>query len=72
MRVQKLSLWPEDICGARGCAMCDVGMPIGIQLMGRPWCEASLLYAGSVLESAIRPLIKMPAVTYDLLSGEPS
>ncbi|CAL8466609.1 g6145 [Coccomyxa elongata] len=43
------------------------GMPIGLQLMGRPWCEASLLYAGSVLESAVRPLIKMPGVSYDLL-----
>ena len=48
------------------------GMPIGLQLMGRPWSEASLLYAGSVLESAVRPLIKMPGVSYDILSGSAS
>lgn len=45
------------------------GMPVGLQLMGKPWCEGSLLYAGSVLESAARPLFRMPKVCYDVLGG---
>lgn len=39
--------------------------------MGRPWGEASLLCAGSVLESAVRPLIKIPDVSYDVLYNTP-
>ena len=46
-------------------------MPIGLQLMGRPWAEASLLYAGSVLEAAVRPLIKLPGISYDVLYSQP-
>lgn len=49
---------------------CSAGLPIGLQLMGRPWEEASLLYASSVLESAVEPLQRMPAVSYDLLSSQ--
>jgi Asp-tRNA(Asn)/Glu-tRNA(Gln) amidotransferase A subunit family amidase len=47
-------------------------MPIGLQLMGRPWGEASLLYAGSVLESAVAPLLKLPRHRYDVLHGRPA
>ena len=47
-------------------------MPIGLQLMGRPWSEASLLYAGSVLEAAVRPLIKLPRHSYDVLYDRPA
>ena len=46
-------------------------MPIGLQLMGRPWSEAGLLYAGSVLEAAVRPLLRMPGVSYDVLYNKP-
>ena len=53
----------------RGLSAC-AGLPIGLQLMGKPWEEASLLYVTSVLESAVKPLLKMPAVSYDLLSSQ--
>ena len=56
--------------GADGASWC-AGMPIGLQLMGRPWAEASLLYAGSVLEAAVRPLIRLPSVSYDVLYNKP-
>ena len=48
----------------------STGLPIGLQLMGKPWEEASLLYVTSVLESAVKPLLRMPAVSYDLLSSQ--
>ena len=38
--------------------------------MGRPWEEASLLYTSSVLESAVKHLMRMPTVSYDLLSSQ--
>lgn len=36
------------------------GLPIGLQLIGRPWAEAGLLYAGSVLEKAVQGSVKRP------------
>ncbi len=36
------------------------GLPIGLQLIGRPWAEADLLYAGSVLEKAVQGSVKRP------------
>ncbi len=54
------------------CVAVRTGMPIGLQLMGRPWGEASLLYAGSVLESAVAPLLKLPRHRYDVLHGRPA
>ena len=55
-------------CLLRLCGF--AGLPIGLQLMGRPWEEASLLYASSVLESAVKPLMRMPAVSYNLLDSQ--
>eukprot|EP00884_Botryococcus_braunii_P016489 jgi/Botrbrau1/3523/Bobra.341_2s0050.1 len=46
------------------------GLPIGMQLMGRPWAEADLLYAGSVLEAALSEVQQMPKVFYDPLYGK--
>ena len=43
--------------GDADCAGAVAGLPIGLQLMGQPWEEASLLYASSVLESAVKPLM---------------
>ena len=53
-----------------GCRVGAAGLPIGLQLMGRPWEEANLLYASSVLESAVKPLMRMPTVSYDILSSQ--
>jgi hypothetical protein len=41
-----------------------------MQLMGRPWAEADLLYAGSVLEAALADIQEMPRVFYDPLHGK--
>lgn len=46
------------------------GLPIGMQLMGRPWAEADLLHAGSVLEAALAGVQQMPKVFYDPLYGK--
>jgi len=40
----------------------SAGLPIGLQLIGRPWAEADLLYAGSVLETALQGSIKRPTI----------
>jgi len=40
----------------------SAGLPIGLQLIGRPWAEADLLYAGSVLEKALQGSIKRPTI----------
>lgn len=36
------------------------GMPIGLQLIGRPWAEAELLFAGSVAQQAQKLCIAPP------------
>jgi Asp-tRNA(Asn)/Glu-tRNA(Gln) amidotransferase A subunit family amidase len=43
-----------------------------MQLMGRPWAEGELLYAGSVLEAALADQQQMPKVFYDPLYGKPA
>lgn len=45
-------------------------MPIGLQIMGRPWGEAALLHAGSVIEAVLGPNMKLPQVYYDVLYGQ--
>ncbi|MCO5555100.1 hypothetical protein L7F22_008641 [Adiantum nelumboides] len=42
------------------------GMPIGLQLLGRPWSEATLLRVAHAIESLC--VVKRPAVFYDLLA----
>ena len=49
-----------------GC--CHAGLPIGLQLIGRPWAEADLLFAGSVVEQARQADIAMPKQYHNPLS----
>jgi len=44
------------------------GLPIGFQLIGRPWDEASLMYAASVIEAAVKEDLRLPATFYDVPS----
>ncbi|KAE8008265.1 hypothetical protein FH972_004794 [Carpinus fangiana] len=43
------------------------GLPIGLQLIGRPWGEASLLRMASAVEELCLKSKKMPASFYDVL-----
>eukprot|EP00249_Psilotum_nudum_P011517 c23220_g1_i2 orf=257-2101(+) len=43
------------------------GMPIGLQLIGRPWSEATLLRLAFAIESLCARFRKQPQVSYDLL-----
>jgi len=44
------------------------GLPIGLQLIGRPWAEATLLRLASAIEE-LAQCQKKPAVFYDVLGG---
>jgi Asp-tRNA(Asn)/Glu-tRNA(Gln) amidotransferase A subunit family amidase len=46
------------------------GLPIGLQLIGRPWEEALLLRAGRLLEAQMQR--RRPPTYVDLLDGSPS
>lgn len=51
------------------CGTDTGGLPVGLQLMGRPWEEALLLRLGRVVEGAVaRPA---PQIHWRLLGGEP-
>ncbi|KAG0628391.1 hypothetical protein M758_1G023100 [Ceratodon purpureus] len=43
------------------------GLPIGLQLIGRPWSEATLLQVAAVIEKLCSPFRRQPEVLYDLL-----
>lgn len=43
------------------------GLPIGLQLLGRPWNEATLLRLASVIEVSYGLTKKRPAMYYDIL-----
>ncbi|GBG81194.1 hypothetical protein CBR_g31867 [Chara braunii] len=43
------------------------GLPIGIQIIGRPWAEATLLQVAAALEGLCAPQNKGPNVFYDML-----
>jgi Asp-tRNA(Asn)/Glu-tRNA(Gln) amidotransferase A subunit family amidase len=43
------------------------GLPIGLQLIGRPWQEATLLRVSLALEEICLPLRRRPSTFYDIL-----
>ncbi|ERN18103.1 hypothetical protein AMTRI_Chr13g122690 [Amborella trichopoda] len=43
------------------------GLPIGIQFIGRPWCEATILRLASAVEELCAGLRKRPSTFYDIL-----
>ncbi|XP_010484225.1 PREDICTED: fatty acid amide hydrolase-like isoform X1 [Camelina sativa] len=43
------------------------GLPIGLQIMGRPWAEATILGLAAAIEE-LAPVTKKPAVFYDILN----
>lgn len=45
------------------------GLPVGIQLIGRPWDEAGLLYAAQVIEDARKEHMRFPMISVDLMKG---
>ncbi|XP_021776214.1 fatty acid amide hydrolase-like isoform X1 [Chenopodium quinoa] len=47
----------------------EQGLPIGLQLIGRPWNEATLLRLASVIEESYGMTKKRPASYYDILKG---
>nr|ARQ20723.1 lipid body protein [Lobosphaera incisa] len=55
-----------------GHSAADGNMPVGLQLMGRPWAESELLFAGSVLEAAVVKDQRLPRVSYDVLYHKPA
>ncbi|XP_009613577.1 fatty acid amide hydrolase-like isoform X2 [Nicotiana tomentosiformis] len=45
------------------------GLPIGMQLIGRPWCEASILRLAAAIEENCAGPKKKPVQFYDILKG---
>ncbi|XP_016539353.2 fatty acid amide hydrolase isoform X4 [Capsicum annuum] len=45
------------------------GLPIGMQLIGRPWCEASILRLAAAIEETCAAPVKKPVQYYDILKG---
>ena len=52
--------------------MMRAGLPIGLQMMGRPWCEDELVSACSVIEAAARERVPLPKIYYNVLHGDPN
>ncbi|KAH0732063.1 hypothetical protein KY289_003251 [Solanum tuberosum] len=46
------------------------GLPIGLQLIGRPWCEASILRLAAAIEEISAEYRKKPVEFYDILKGK--
>ncbi|KAL0422464.1 UNVERIFIED_CONTAM: Fatty acid amide hydrolase [Sesamum latifolium] len=45
------------------------GLPIGLQIIGRPWCEATILRLASAVEELCATPKKKPLQFYDILKG---
>ncbi|KAF4366394.1 hypothetical protein F8388_018842 [Cannabis sativa] len=46
----------------------ESGMPIGLQFIGRPWCEATLIHIAFAMQALCIQSYRKPEVFYDLLS----
>ncbi|XP_047949917.1 fatty acid amide hydrolase [Salvia hispanica] len=46
------------------------GLPIGLQIIGRPWCEATILRLAAAVEELCCSPKKKPQQYYDILKGE--
>ncbi|XP_042061564.1 fatty acid amide hydrolase-like [Salvia splendens] len=46
------------------------GLPIGLQIIGRPWCEATILRLAAAIEELCCSPKKKPQQYYDILNGE--
>lgn len=46
------------------------GLPIGLQLLGKPWSEATILCLASTIEELCGKPKKRPALYYDILKGK--
>ncbi|KAK4762769.1 hypothetical protein SAY86_008537 [Trapa natans] len=44
-----------------------LGLPIGLQLIGRPWCEATLIHIAYALQALYVEEYRRPEVHYDLM-----
>ncbi|KAL3700726.1 hypothetical protein R1sor_018748 [Riccia sorocarpa] len=44
------------------------GMPIGLQIMGPPWAEATVLQLAAAVEGLCSPMKKRPEVLFDILT----
>ncbi|KAI3445825.1 hypothetical protein Pfo_002490 [Paulownia fortunei] len=45
------------------------GLPIGLQIIGRPWCEATILRLAAAIEELCATPKKKPLQFYDILKG---
>nr|GMC89628.1 fatty acid amide hydrolase-like [Ipomoea batatas] len=45
------------------------GLPIGLQFIGRPWGEATILQLAAAVEEICPETKKKPAIFYDILKG---
>ncbi|KAF5763228.1 putative fatty acid amide hydrolase [Helianthus annuus] len=46
-----------------------LGLPIGIQFIGKPWSEAMLIHIAYAMEALCKAEYRKPQVYYDLLAG---
>ncbi|GMY12582.1 fatty acid amide hydrolase-like [Fagus crenata] len=46
------------------------GLPIGLQFIGRPWSEATLIHIASAMQALCMPGYKKPEVFYNLLNKD--
>ncbi|KAL2537128.1 Fatty acid amide hydrolase [Forsythia ovata] len=47
----------------------EQGLPVGLQLIGRPWCEATILRLAAAIEELCASPKKKPLQFYDILKG---